>query len=206
MPHAIKCRCGSLTGTVIETSGGNHGICYCLDCQAFAHVLGSPESILDARGGTEIVQTSPQNIVFTEGVQNLACLRLTANGLMRWYAACCNTPIGNTSANYRVSVVGLVHSCLRSGQSSLDEAFGAPTMRVYTKYAKGEPKPGTTGLLATIPRLARMIVGARITGRYRSTPFFAEASGAPVATPRILSAEERAEVMRAVNRASARPV
>jgi len=66
--------------------------------------------ILDAQGGTDVVQTRPANLTFTHGQDTLACMRLTPKGLLRWYAACCNTPIGNTVANYRMPFVGLVHS------------------------------------------------------------------------------------------------
>lgn len=198
--HSIQCRCGSFSGKVLQTRGVNHGLCYCLDCQAFAHFLGRPEEILDERGGTEIVQTTPQNVAFTEGLENLTCMRLTPNGLMRWHTRCCNTPIGNTSPNYRIPFVGLVHSCLRNGQTSLDDAFGPIGMRVYTKYAKGEPKPQTAGLLPTIVRFARMILKARISGGYKTTPFFVAETGAPVVIPRVLSDQERAELMRAVAR------
>lgn len=41
-----------------------------------------------------------------QAAENLACLRLTDKGLLRWYSTCCQTPIGNTSANWKISFVG----------------------------------------------------------------------------------------------------
>jgi hypothetical protein len=76
-----------------------------------------------------------------------------------WYARCCNTPIGNTLVDYRISFIGLVHTCLQSPE-----------------------------------KLAR----ARITGAYKRTPFFSPDSGAPIVTPKILSADERASVYKNV--------
>src|SRR5271165_2181914 len=109
MNHLLKCRCGTLKGSVGQSARVNRCICYCRDCQAFAHFLGRADETLDAQGGTDIVQTLPATIAFTQGVDALACMRLTENGLLRWYSACCSTPIGNTLANYKISFIGLVH-------------------------------------------------------------------------------------------------
>ena len=110
--HRLQCECGRFQGRVDLIAVVNRGTCYCKDCQAFAYFLGRAERILDERGGSDIVQTSPQAVQFTRGAENLACVRLTPKGLMRWYARCCNTPIGNTLSNYRMSFVGLLHACL----------------------------------------------------------------------------------------------
>ena len=99
MTYSIRCKCGKLKGKFKQTTDINKCVCYCADCQAFAHFLNRNE-ILDKLGGTNILQTIPKNVTFTEGTENLACMRLTPNGLLRWYAACCNTPIGNTSPNF----------------------------------------------------------------------------------------------------------
>ena len=73
MTHRWHCRCGKLAGEVDAGAVVNRGICYCKDCQAFAYFLGAPARILDARGGTDIVQTSPQALTFTAGREQLAC-------------------------------------------------------------------------------------------------------------------------------------
>jgi Family of unknown function (DUF6151) len=62
--------------------------------------------ILDVHGATDVIQTSPAQLTLTQGQEFLACMRLTEKGLLRWYAACCSTPIGNTLPNYRMSFVG----------------------------------------------------------------------------------------------------
>ena len=102
MSHPIQCRCGTLKGYVDRLRGANYCVCYCRDCQAFAHFLGRAGEILDARGGTAVVQTPAANVTFTSGREALACMRLTPNGLLRWYSTCCNTPVGNTLANSKV--------------------------------------------------------------------------------------------------------
>jgi Family of unknown function (DUF6151) len=166
----------------------------------FAHFLGPGEigEILDDRGGTEVIQTLPVNVRFTEGTEALACMRLTEGGLLRWYTSCCRTPIGNTPANFRVSYVGLVHSCLRNTAGPLENSFGPIRMRVNTKSARGEPKPEPVGMVSTILRVVGMLATARISGSYKRNPFFAADSGTPIVTPRVLSREELEKLKSAV--------
>lgn len=177
----------------------NRGLCYCRDCQAFAHFLGRADEVLDARGGTDVIQTAPRRVTLTQGLENLACMRLTASGLLRWYACCCHTPIGNTAATHRLAFVGLVHSCLRIASRSLDEAFGPVRMRVNTKSAQGSARPGSERVLGAILQLAGMMARERLTGSYRRTPFFSPDTGEPIVTPRVLSAEELAKLKSAVS-------
>ena len=39
--HPVHCRCGRLTGEISDPGHGIRGVCYCRDCQAFAHFLGA---------------------------------------------------------------------------------------------------------------------------------------------------------------------
>jgi Family of unknown function (DUF6151) len=83
MTHSIRCSCGKLKGTLNRNSDVNRCVCYCADCQAFARFLKRENEILDEKGGTSIIQTIPANVTFTEGIENLTCMRLTANGLLQ---------------------------------------------------------------------------------------------------------------------------
>lgn len=47
MNHPLRCRCGALQGYVSHPEKASRGVCYCKDCQAFAHFLGTPGDILD---------------------------------------------------------------------------------------------------------------------------------------------------------------
>jgi hypothetical protein len=188
MNHPLQCRCGTLKGYVAHSAGVNRCVCYCSDCQAFAHFLGRPSEILDAQGGTEVIQTRPANVTFTQGQDALACMRLTENGLLRWYTGCCNTPIGNTLSNFRVSFVGLVHSCLEGAGVSLDDSFGPVRAYVNTKSAKGEVTSSSIGTTSVILRFIVMVARARIDGSYKRTPFFSAETGTPIVTPKVFSA------------------
>jgi hypothetical protein len=189
MTHPLRCRCGRLKGEVAEPRKGSRGVCYCKDCQAYAHALGNASAVLDELGGTDVVATLPKRVRFTSGVDALACLSLTERGMSRWYAGCCRTPIGNTMNDFRFPYVGLVHSCLGSGDA-IDAAFGPVRMRVNTKSAEGgRPKAMPLSQAAALLAFLPTVLIARLDGSYRTTPFFS-ADGKPVAQRRVLTREE----------------
>ena len=199
MNHPLQCQCGTLKGTLTHPKSVNRLVCYCRDCQAFAHFLGKASETLDAQGGTEVIQTVPANLTFTAGQEVLACVRLSEKGLIRWYASCCHTPIGNTLSDYRISFIGLVHTCLQTPEKSLDSAFGPIRMRAFAKGAKGGGvKSNPLAMMSGIFRMIAMLTRARVTGAYKRTPLFSPDTGAPIATPKILSAAEREAVYKNV--------
>lgn len=195
MMHALRCNCGKLKGTVKRTTQINRCICYCADCQAFARFLKREQNILDEIGGTSIIQTVPKHVNFLEGMENLACIRLTETGLLRWYATCCNTPIGNTPPNFKLPFIGLIHNCLSTAPASLDETFGAVRMNVSPQSAIGEPKPKSMGFLAGLLRVMGMVLRSRLDGSYKQNPFFVSATGAPIVIPKVLDRQELQDVM-----------
>ena len=200
MPNdlTICCSCGALQGVAQGVSGkrGNHAICYCDDCQAFAHFLGRAQEILDPHGGTEIFQMSPARLVIETGADRLACMRLTPRGLFRWYVACCNTPIANTLPTNKVPFVGLIHLCVQRPPEdpSLQAALGPIRARVHRRFARGDPTalPASTDSLPfMLLRFAGLLLMWRLRGDHRRTPFFEPNTGKAVAVPRVLSLAER---------------
>jgi|SRR5690348_12022075 len=187
--YRLRCQCGTIKGVLTGLGRSNRAVCYCKDCQAFAHALGQADRVLDARGGSDIVQVLPRNLRFTQGVDSLACLRLTPKGLFRWYAGCCRTPIGNTLPTPKWSFIGLVHTCLDTSEVSLDEAFGPVRTWVNTKGAIGDPKPKEEGVAKAIGWFLCTTMKARFNGDYKRSPFFNPTTGAPIVTPRVLTSD-----------------
>jgi hypothetical protein len=188
MSHPLQCRCGTVKGLVSNPGDSNRVICYCKDCQAFAHFL-KRDDVLDAQGGSQVIQVMPKNVTFTAGIESLACMRLTDKGLLRWYAKCCNTPIGNMLATPKMSFVGLVHTCLRSRQTldqALDASFGPVRARVNVDGATGDPKPRQVGLSAAIWWFLNHTLRARFNGDWKRNPFFNTETGKPIAEPTVL--------------------
>lgn len=188
--HPLQCRCSRLTGFVGEPAKAVHGVCYCTDCQSFAHFLGKAQDILDGAGGTEVVMTDPRHVTFTQGLDVLACMSLSPKGLLRWYASCCNTPIGNTLRNRRIAYVGLVHSCL-GDSATLQRSFGPLRIRANTGSAYGRVESTPMRNLGGLVRAGAWVARARVSGSYRRTPFFDPASGDPVAWPVTITRSER---------------
>jgi hypothetical protein len=193
MQHPLQCRCGTIKGWVSDTQSANRVVCYCRDCQAFARFLGQESETLDVQGGSEVVQTLPKNVTFTQGADALACMRLTDKGMVRWYAGCCKTPIGNTLENYKISFVGLLHNCLETPERPLQNSFGAIRTYANPHGALGEVKPRPTGMGTTIWWFVKTILKARVNGDYRRTPFFKD--GKPIANPYVISSAERETAM-----------
>ncbi len=185
--HPIQCKCGSLRGQLDCAGISSRVICYCTDCQAFAKFLGKPNEVLDDHGGTEIVQVAQPRLTFSQGQEHLAAVRLSEEGMVRWYATCCNTPIGNTMLNPKVSFIGIIHSSL--DRARMDADFGKTVAEVHADTAIGEPKPKQSGLPGVMLRFIGIVLTTRISGRYRKSPLFNEA-GTPIVRPKVLTAEE----------------
>jgi Family of unknown function (DUF6151) len=196
----IHCSCGALRGAVRDASPrtGNRVVCYCDDCQAFAHFLRRADDILDQHGGTDIYQTSQGGVTFNAGANHLACVRLTSRGLHRWYAACCNTPIGNTLSSSTIPFVGLILRCLvpPGDDPSMDLTLGPARARAFRKFAQGSVSALAAG--ESMPRLmlrfGRLVIQWRLRGDQRRSPFFDARTGTPIVKPRVLTAAERAGV------------
>lgn len=190
MHHSIKCTCGKVRGQLDHAEKTTRLVCYCKDCQAFAHYLGRAGDVLDAQGGTDVVVTHPQEIAFASGTDQIACMSLSETGMLRWYARCCNTPLGNTSRNNKLAFVGLSSACL--GQpAAIEAAFGPVRMRSFPENAKGALASSRLKALPVMLKFGAALLGARLSGSYARNPFFKPGSAEPLARPTVLSLQER---------------
>ncbi len=188
----LRCRCGEVRGRVADASPRtvNRVICYCDDCQAFAHQLGRAD-LLDVHGGSDIVQVAPASLTFLQGQHRIAGLRLTPKGLFRWYASCCNTPLGNTLSP-AIPFVGVIAQAFDNGAQKPDDVFGRPIGAVRGKYAIGDPPAGSMGIgLSIMAHTIRMLLGWRVRGRAWPHPFFNRDTRAPIYPLSVLSHSQR---------------
>lgn len=192
MSHPLRCRCGTVQGRVAEPQRAmGRGVCYCKDCQAYAHFLGRAADVLDVHGGTDVVAIHPQHVVLTQGLDAMTCMSLSPRGLLRWYASCCRTPIGNTARNPKLAYVGLVHTALEGAGVPIERSFGPVTMRLNTASATIAVNEKSHGVARSALRFIGSMLGARLGGSYKRTPFFDAASGMPVVAPHVLTKAER---------------
>jgi hypothetical protein len=188
--QALRCRCGTVQGEVDITGSAVRAVCYCRDCQAYARALGA-DGVTDSAGGTEVVATLPEHVRITSGFDRLACLSLSPNGLLRWYADCCTTPIGNTPRNPKVPYVGLVRTCLAGDDAARDQAFGPLQVRVNTASARHPVRATPMRTFGAVARLAAAAAVARLSGSWRRNPFFLKGTATPVREVRVLSSDAR---------------
>ncbi len=190
MNHCLQCQCGKVRGQLSHTENSTRIKCYCKDCQAFAHFLGKAGDMLDAQGGSDIVVTHPQEISFTSGAEAIACMSLFEDGMLRWYASCCNTPIGNTSRNKKMAYVGLSAVCLAAAPASIERDFGPVRMVSMTAGAKGKLASSGWKAVPVMVGFARALLKARLSGSYRRNPFFKDGTDEPVVARKVIAPEE----------------
>ena len=189
----LRCRCGEVRGVVADASPRtvNRAVCCCDDCQAFIHRLGRAD-LLNAQGGTDIVQVAPASLSFVQGQDRIRAVRLTSKGLYRWYASCCNTPIGNTLSP-SVPFVGIVASTFDHSRQRASDVFGEPRGGVFGKFAIGKAPAGVAARVSL--SLLLHTIGKVLTWRLRGSawphPFFKRDTGAPAYPFEVLSHEER---------------
>ena len=182
----LACACGMVRGKIsaVDSSIGTRIICCCNDCQAFARYLGQEEAVLDQYGGSDIFQVPMSSLTITEGESQITCLRLSSKGLHRWYASCCNTPIGNT-LGASGPFIGVIHSFMDNVQTR-DQDLGKSRGYVFSQYAIS---PVPNDLKATAIkinfRMVTKILEWKLKGFSKPSAFFNNA-GAPICPPQIL--------------------
>lgn len=195
----VACSCGRFAATAhdVAASSGNHVVCYCDDCQLFQHHLGKAGEVLDEHGGTDIFQISSAKFELVQGEEQLACLRLRPGGLIRWYARCCSTPLGNTLATPTMPFFGMLRTSMRAvdGGGDIEAATGPVLCGVYGSYAIGRPEGFRVYAKAPfwlLLRFMRKMLRWRFRGDVRRSPFFDTETGRLRVKPHVLSEGELA--------------
>lgn len=183
-PQRFSCDCGQVTGHISAKAvkASNRVVCYCKDCRAAAIHLGQPDP---APGPVDLVQTSPDGIHFESGKEHLALFRFSPNGLMRWYASCCNTPMFNTVPNPKIPFVGVLSDTVDD-----KDKLGKVKTQVYI------PKPDggytSKGTLTMLIAVTSRILSSRLSGAWKTNPFYDMTTFKPVVDPQVLTKEQRA--------------
>jgi hypothetical protein len=187
----LRCGCGQFQAVVSDLSPDvcNHVICYCDDCQAFGRFLGT-EGMMDARGGTEVVQVFPDQLQITAGLEHLRLLRLSEKGLLRWHTDCCRSPVANMLSHPKSPFIGLFRGLFLEEETAIGPVVG----RIQGRFAVGGCPPGVhprapAGLLW---RSFLFLGKGFFAKRYAPSPFLDGDSGKPIREARVLTAEERA--------------
>ena len=185
----LQCGCGKVKGSVcdVSPSTSNRVVCYCKDCQAFAQALNRESDVLNEFGGTDIIQFPPSVIHIKEGAEQIRCLRLSENGLNRWYAGCCNTPIGNT-AGPSWPFIGVINSFIAPAQD-VDTLVGPSLGALHINGATGRltaqmKGPNSTNKIVLI--FLRKLLTWKLKGMTSPSPLYNN-KGEPIVTPEVVS-------------------
>jgi hypothetical protein len=166
-------------------------MCYCDDCQVFAHYLERAGDVLDVHGGTEAFPMLPAQITISEGASQLRAVRLGPKGLYRWYAGCCRTPIANTlRAGLPMAIV--VRSFIDLDDRDCERTFGPIRARIMARYAIGRPPADAHPKVppAFVLRVLSQIARGWFRGAAQPSAFF-DPAGQPRAQVQILEKAQR---------------
>lgn len=179
----LQCRCGEIRGQLDNARAYTHARCYCRDCRAYARWLGA-DDILDAHGGTALVAAPPQVLRFTSSLDTLACLSLSEDGPLRWYADCCGMPIANTARDDRLAYVSVIADSL--AVKAREAVFGRPRCVANAGSATGPVERTPLATTSAAARIAWRVVATRLRGS-RNRVFF-RPDGAPLRAPQVVDA------------------
>lgn len=190
---ALSCACGKVMGVMrgLSASSTNHVWCPCSGCQAYAHFLGRAEDMLDEKGGSNIFQLDPKRVEIHDGMEHIACMKVTPKGPLRWYATCCNTPIGNSFPKGGTPFLGVLPIALgmKGTSKELVELVGPVRGKVNQK-----PPVPLSDKIQSFFMMARFIfkmIGWRIAGGKSWKPFFDRETLEPIREPKRLTDAER---------------
>ncbi|MBO6505840.1 MAG: hypothetical protein JJ850_02165 [Kordiimonadaceae bacterium] len=192
----IKCSCGKVEGVArgLSRSSTNHVVCSCKGCQSYAHYLGRTDDMLDAEGGSNIVQMDPSKFEITRGMENVVCMRVTNDGPLRWYTSCCNTPLGNTFPRGGLPFIGFLPICLGIKGTSEELVALVGKSRGHVNRPEKTPLFDRIGNVFMIIGLFCKIMFWRVRGGPAFKPFFDAETMRPMVKPIKISDEERAEL------------
>ena len=189
MALSLRCECGRVQGRVETDQVYVRATCYCRDCQAYARWLDRP-GVTDAQGGTDTVAMNPAAVHITSGSEQIACMSLSGKGILRWYAGCCRTPLGNTPRDAEIPYVGVVAMGL-SPAREMEAVFGPRGKTVINSgSARGKVKATPVGFVVGGLRILRGILGGKL--RKQGPSLFFDGEGQPIREVEVLSADERA--------------
>lgn len=182
----LSCVCGQVQGKTqnVTAQSGNRVHCCCADCQKFAMFLDQDKQVLDEYGATDIFQMPIAHLTLTQGHDQLGLIRLTKKGINRWYAKCCNTPIGNTLGS-KAPFIGVIHTFMQHAQSR-DQELGKTCGYIHIESAK-EPVPIAlqTSLFRVSMRVLGKLINWKLRGLNQPSVFFNQ-DGRAVCKPLII--------------------
>lgn len=176
----IQCDCGKFEAELTGFPKNSPGrlMCYCDDCQKYLDKI-NRKDLLDPYGGTEVLPVYPNEFKILKGKENLVCNKLSPNGLNRWSANCCNSPIGNIKEKF--PWIGIFHNTFTVKDPNYLNNLGVVRSRIMGKYKKGKPPFEVSDKLKLKDALVVLpfIIKGLLLKTYRNCPLFKEDGHSP---------------------------
>lgn len=168
--------------TKVGPAVGDHIVCHCTDCQAFAQHFNADDRILDRNGGTALYQGRCATMRLDTGHDRLGCLHLTHKPTLRWYAGCCGTPMFNTYRNGRIPyITAVVANC---DEERREQALGPPIGHLFTEEATGDVRHFTKLSMGKLMRrFFRRMIADVLSGDRKRSALFDAVTLDPIASP-----------------------
>ena len=188
----FQCVCGSLTGRLhdIDPSVGDHLICHCSDCLAFARYLDCAERVPNDQEGIELFQTRVSRMSITSGKENLSCVHLTEKRMLRWFTRCCRTPLFHTLETGWVPFV-TTHVAILNPENRA-AAIGEPRGHTHIRNPPaGVDKFREVSMFSVMAFFFVRMCKDLLSGAFRRAELFEPTTLKPVVQPIRLSQKER---------------
>lgn len=179
----FSCKCGEMKGTLhgATPASGNHVRCYCSACRSA--VLYTTGKDVEDRG-VELYQTTPDKISFQQGQGNLAVFAFNPKKLLRYRASCCGVLMFTMLPTPKFALAGMMTDLLQD-----TSAIGPVASEAFIPQADGKSKHSS--ILRLYGGTIWRALVARVTGRWKQTPFFDIETGKPISAVYIPTQEER---------------
>ncbi|MCX7559182.1 DUF6151 family protein [Sulfitobacter sp. F26204] len=182
----FTCRCGGVKGTLHNVGWGNHARCFCQSCRAADIHTGDPDP---GDGGITVFQTTPDKITFETGQNKLVCFSFGPKNLLRWQAECCGALLFNTLRTPHVPF-----AALRTSRIPEPDRLGPVRSRGFIPDKNGRHRH--EGMRHLVLGMIGRSLFARLTGRWKQTPFFDLGTSRPVAEVRVLPEGARHDILK----------
>ena len=191
----FSCRCGAVRGAIDKANPreGDFVVCHCTDCQSFANRFDAAGRLFGDHAGTLLYQSRCARVRIERGRDKLRCLHLTEKPTLRWYAACCDTPLFNSFRNGKVPyVTTLVGNCAADERRRL---LGEPIGHLFVDDDPTCTEPVNRLSMNTLMRrfFVRMMKDI-VSGDRRRSALFESQTLEPIVAPARARKEDIAHV------------
>lgn len=192
----FACQCGGVTGWIEHATpkDGDYVVCHCHDCQDLTRYLGQADAILDEFGGSHLYQSRCARVKIETGTGQLRSLHLTDAKTLRWYTACCLTPLFNSYTNGRLPYVTTQLAACDKGKAC--QLLGEPLGHLFTKDSPADASHLPQLSFAKLMRRFFVRMLKDLLGRQRrESPLFDNETLEPISSPRRLTETERMKLV-----------